>query len=444
MPGSKSCSNPERGLHPPLSDPAKTHKVSHNRKLLCQSPQGQLPAGGITSAYRQKCRGNSTKPNISGVFQPTIFGPKAQQQVETYTRSEQIEYFPQGGEIQNGDTGNHQNISPTRGVGYLNRFQGRLLPYSNIGTVQEIFEISCLGPDISIQSTAFRSVDSIPGVHCSSKGVETDGHTQWYKNLPVPRRLVGESYIPPGLSPAHSRSSENMPRTRLAGEFGQVGTGTKANIRFCRLPVRAQGRLGPTGPLTEPPGQNTRNTVTTGLSGPADYIPDRFANSHRKASSPRLTAHETHTVASQKQLEGPRVTRKGDPNFQVPAPPLTMVVKGRQRSHRPTITPNKACSSNLYRRIKRRVGRSLKRTHCKRVLVTTRKQAAYKLSRIKSSLSSLERVPIPTDKIVLVATDNTTIVSYLNKEGGMRSGPLCALLWRILTWCTRQQVTLKA
>ena len=27
---------------------------------------------------------------------------------------------------------------------------------------------------------------------------------------PLPRRLVGESQIPPGLSPAHSRSSENM------------------------------------------------------------------------------------------------------------------------------------------------------------------------------------------------------------------------------------------
>ena len=44
-------------------------------------------------------------------------------------------------------------------------------------------------------------------------------------------------------------------------------------------------------------------------------------------------------------------------------------------------------------------------------------------------------------QIVLVATDNTTVVSYINKEGGMRSGPLCALLWRILTWCTRNQVT---
>ena len=49
-----------------------------------------------------------------------------------------------------------------------------------------------------------------------------------------------------------------------------------------------------------------------------------------------------------------------------------------------------------------------------------------------------------SNNIVLVATDNTTVVVYINKEGGMKSGSLCALLWRILSWCTRKQVTLKA
>ena len=107
----------------------------------------------------------SKTPNISGVFQPTIFSPKTQQQVETYTRFEQIESFPQDGEIQDGDTGSHQNVSPTRGVGYLNRFQRRLLPYTNTGTVQEISEISCPRSDIPIQSTALWSVHSTLGVH---------------------------------------------------------------------------------------------------------------------------------------------------------------------------------------------------------------------------------------------------------------------------------------
>ena len=49
-----------------------------------------------------------------------------------------------------------------------------------------------------------------------------------------------------------------------------------------------------------------------------------------------------------------------------------------------------------------------------------------------------------SNKKVLIATDNTTVVAYINKERGMKSGSLCALLWRILSWCTRQQVTLGA
>ena len=49
-----------------------------------------------------------------------------------------------------------------------------------------------------------------------------------------------------------------------------------------------------------------------------------------------------------------------------------------------------------------------------------------------------------SNNIVLVATDHTTVVAYINKEGGIKSGSLCALLWRILSWCTRKQVTLKA
>ena len=62
----------------------------------------------------------------------------------------------------------------------------------------------------------------------------------------------------------------------------------------------------------------------------------------------------------------------------------------------------------------------------------SRKQTACKLLRTGSGPFGPERVP------------NTTVVSYINKEGGTRSGSPCALLWRILTRCTRKQVTLKA
>ena len=120
-----------------------------------------------------------------------------------------------------------------------------------------------------------------------------------------------------------------------------------------------------------------------------------------------------------------------------------MVAEGRQCTYRPTIIPNKTCSANIYRRISRRVGRSLKRAHCKRNWVLPGSKLHINYLELKAVFLALKEFQDPcSNKIVLVATDNTTVVSYINKEGGMRSGPLCALLWRILTWCTRKQVTL--
>ena len=191
-----------------------------------------------------------------------------------------------------------------------------------------------------------------------------------------------------------------MPKAGLAGERGEIGAGAQTSLRFCRLPVRPQVRLGQTntGPLAKPSGQDTRNTVLTGLSGPAVYVSDRFTHSHRKTGSPRPPSHATYTMAPQKQLEGSRVTRKGDSHPQVLAPALTMVARQRQCSHRPTITPYKTCAANLYRRVKRRVGHSLKRAHCKGKLVPSRKQVAYKLPGTQSSFLSLKRVPRPLHK----------------------------------------------
>ena len=48
------------------------------------------------------------------------------------------------------------------------------------------------------------------------------------------------------------------------------------------------------------------------------------------------------------------------------------------------------------------------------------------------------------NQIVLIATDNSTVVAYINKQGGTHSAEMCALLWKIMTWCHHYQITLKA
>ena len=186
-----------------------------------------------------------------------------------------------------------------------------------------------------------------------------------------------------------------MPGSRLVGEFRKIRTGAQTNLQFCRLPVRPQVRPGPTdtGPVVKSSRKDTSTFVTTGLSGPAVHVLDRSADSHRKTSSLRPTTHETHSVASQEQLASTGIPRKGHPSAQVSASSLAMVARGKQCPHRPTITPHKACSADIYRRIKRRVGRSLKRVYCKRILVGTGKQTAHKLPRTQSGVFGPQRVP---------------------------------------------------
>ena len=180
---SESSSDPKRGLYTSLSGPTETRKTSHSQKLLCQSSQEQLPVRGIAATHRPKCSRKGKEPHVAGFLQQTVSSPKTEQQMETHPRPKQTESVSKGTKIQNGNTGNHQNL-PARGrMGYLHRLQGRVFPYSDTGTLQEISrKISRGRPNLPIQSSAVRSLHSSHGVHCCCQRSETYGLTEGYKN----------------------------------------------------------------------------------------------------------------------------------------------------------------------------------------------------------------------------------------------------------------------
>ena len=243
----------------------------------------------------------------------------------------------------------------------------------------------------------------------------------------------------------HTNLGSSLSRIGLASERGKIRAGTQTSFQFCRLPVRLERGQGQTHPetLADSTDQNMGNYVQSSVSGPESNVLDRITDCHRKTSIFGPFTYETHTVASQKQLESTRDNRNDHPHSQITPPTSKMVAGGKQCSHRSTITPTKTCAADLYRHIKRRVGRSLKQAHGKGKLPESKLHINY--LELKADLLDLKEFQaLCTNNTVLIATDNTTVVAYINKEGGMKSGPLCALLWRILPWCTRKQVTLKA
>ena len=61
--------------------------------------------------------------------------------------------------------------------------------------------------------------------------------------------------------------------------------------------------------------ESSPQTYRPGLASDA---PDRVTDSHGEASAPRSPPHEADKVALEEQLEGTRITRKGDPGSLLP------------------------------------------------------------------------------------------------------------------------------
>ena len=204
--------SPQGRLHPTLPVQTLPDQETHNNKLLCRSSQEQLPVGGIASAVKQKCCRVGSKSTVPGVLQPVILCIKAQQPVASHLRSEQTEQIFENTVFQTGDTRDNTNLLPGRGVGDLHRLQRRILPYTNKQPVQEVYAFSDSGQNLPIQSTTLWPVHSPHGVHYDSQRGKMASNETGYKDRPVPRRLVGQSYVPPGLSSTNTNPSSPLSR----------------------------------------------------------------------------------------------------------------------------------------------------------------------------------------------------------------------------------------
>ena len=89
----QSSTNVERRVFPTLLNQTKFGKITDNHQLLCTSPQEPLSVGGIASADKQKCSRVGQKSRFPGVLQQTISGPNTRQQMETYVRPKQSQKF---------------------------------------------------------------------------------------------------------------------------------------------------------------------------------------------------------------------------------------------------------------------------------------------------------------------------------------------------------------
>ena len=122
-----------------------------------------------------------------------------------------------------------------------------------------------------------------------------------------------------------------------------------------------------------------------------------------------------------------------------------MVAKSHKHDERLRPSSQRPQYLTLYRRLKRRLGRSFRANLCKRSVVRQGKRLHINVLELKAVSLALQRFKDQCqNQTVSVATDNSTVVAYINKQGGTHSAEMCTLLWKIMTWCHCYQITLKA
>ena len=443
----KSSVHIKGGLCSPLQSQTSLGKGSPDSKRLCK-PHQRLPlARSCTSSDREKGSREGQGSNLTSLFQQTVHCPKAEPQVAANLGSQYSKSVFMRKNIQNGDSRDNPDLSTTRGVGDIARLQRRLLPHSNSLHIPKIPQVPLSEPVVPVSGTSLWPVNSSHGVHwCGQRG-QVNGSVTGYKNPPVPRRLVDSSPYQRILPPGNPVPPSPLPGVGLDGKHAKVRTGTPTSLRLRRLPVRPTQRSSQaySKPLGSPSTKN--NSAFTEQILPSENFHVSYRSSHcdRKTGAPRQTAHETYSVAPQEALESPRISGKGDPNSKVSpsVPPVVdpeeNVLKGQP------LHPLRNAVQIFTDASKEGWGAHLGDFTASGTWSVPESKLHINFLELKAVLLALKRLQhLVQGKVVLIATDNTTVVAYINKEGGMRSGSLCALLWRLLCWCSLNQIVLKA
>ena len=394
---SEGSSNPERGLHPPLSDPAKTNKVSDSRKLLCQSSQEQLPVGGITSAYRQKCNRTGPQSNISGVFQQTIFSPQTQQQMETYTRPEQTESLPQDGKIQNGDIRTSlQQGEWVTSIDFKDAYfhipiQEQSRKYLRFHVQGQTYQFKALPFGLSTAPLEFTVVAKEVKLMATQKGIRVHQYLDdWLVRVSSHRVCLQHTQI----------------LVKMCQRLGWLVNVEKSELEpkqvFDFVGYQFDFRSGQVRPTLDR-WQNLQDKILEILSSPACPV-RQFMSLIGLLTATEKQVHlgRLHMRPIQWHLKNnwsvPESLEKVIPIPRSLHPHLQWWLDKDNVLTGQPLHPIKHALQIFTDTSKEGWGASLKRAYCKGNLVPTRKQAAYKLPRTQSSFLSIKRVPRPLHK----------------------------------------------
>ena len=400
------------------------------------------PVSPVKERYRKggKCK-------ISRVLQSPVPSTQASPKVEASHRLKQAQHFSTRRKVQNGNSRVHQDLPDSRGVGIVDRPVGRLPTHPHPPKLKEIPKVLLQGSGVPVHLPPIRTGHSPPGLYNDRKGSETNGPLKRTQNSPIPGRLADQVPVSGGSPSEHSGSGRPNSVLGVDNKSGKIRTETYSGV-FVRG-LRTSPRFSPckthSREMAQTSGFDPTTQVKTCFHCKMFEVSNWVASLNGENGPGGTPSHEALSVSSQGALEISSVAGQPPSLDRSHCSPPRLVTKSLKRDERCRPSSQRPQYPTLYRHLKRRLGRSLRPKFYKGSVVRLGKKLHINVLELKVvSLALRDFKDQCQNQTVLVATDNSTVVAYINKQGGTHSAEMCALLWKIMTWCHHYHIKLKA
>ena len=272
------------------------------------------------------------KWKISRVLQLPVSSPQASPKVEASHRLKQAQHFSTRRKVQNGNSRVHQDLPGSRGMCIVDRSIRRLTSHPHSPTLNDC------------------------------KGSETHGPLQRTQTSPIPRRLADQVPISGGSPSEHSGSGRPNLVLGVDNKSGEIRTKTNSGVfvRGLRIPYRFSPCKTHSREMAQTSGFDPMTQVKTCFDCKMFDVTNWVTCLNGENGPGGMPSHEALLVSSQGALEISSVA--GQPpsldrsHFCTPR----LVAKSHKCDERCRPSSQRPQYPTLYRRLKRRLGHSLR------------------------------------------------------------------------------------
>ena len=403
----------------------------------------------VAQMLNVKEKSHCTSKNVqdSGILQQVVFSSKTREKMETGYRSEFAKQPSFSSYIQNGNGRGHSKRHLQRGMGSVHRFDRRLLPYSYTRKISTPPKISCGREIVPVPGLSIRHSYGSSRIFTSWERSKANAAKQGNSGSPVSRRLVTSCPIRRNVSSTFKATSRVCSRTWVGHQFLKIRTKAYSKFRFPGLQVRLGQRGGRTHRKEMADLDKSHRTVAKQLdhNPQSSHVFHRGPGITRKDSFNGQTTYEPFQWYLKTHWKYPQSLDMTIPCSEILKSHLSW---WRDPSNVLIGSPLHAEEHNLLLFTDASVkgwGAHLENQTVSGLWSDTEKNLHINVLELKAVFLAIRSFQSHlVNKRVLVASDNATVVSYLNKQGRTHSLEMCLMIWRLMAFCNPRAILRRA